>query len=250
MGGTQMFELFGAALCVTENYPIEEISCASAGAIVGFLLSCDVPLEEIKDTMFTFDLKSVVDISLKSLLNNYGLSSLEPLKKVLKEQSGDPKFSDVTKYKLHIPAYCFDTCKTVYFSRDTHPDMSIVDAVIMSCSIPIFFVPVQFQGHYYMDGGTIERIPDSPFALKDPASVIVLEISLDIETPKDFSKIQNFFLHFFSTILLRQLKSCRNDYKTVTIPYRNCLNFSMSHEEKLQNFMKGYSQTFYQLINK
>ena len=47
-------------------------------------------------------------------------------------------------------------CETV-FNYETYPLMSVITAIRISCSIPVIFEPVLFEGDYYIDGGLINN---------------------------------------------------------------------------------------------
>ena len=64
----------------------------------------------------------------------------------------------------------------LYFSRDTHPDMKVIDAVIMSMSIPVVFATSMYDGKTYVDGSTTEFHPVAPFYDKRPTDVAVVGV--------------------------------------------------------------------------
>ena len=75
-------------------------------------------------------------------MNKYGLVDLEPIRhKFVDIFESDPTFSDIDK-KIYISAFCVNTSKTVYFSKDSHPDMKVIDAIVYeySSSFHIFVV--------------------------------------------------------------------------------------------------------------
>ena len=47
----------------------------------------------------------------------------------------------------------------MYFNRLTHPNMSTLDAVMLSCSIPFLFFAQSFEGSHYIDGGVFDINP-------------------------------------------------------------------------------------------
>lgn len=50
------------------------------------------------------------------------------------------------------------TC--VHLSHETHPSLSVVDAVCASCAIPLLFRPILIGGHLYVDGCLTQSVPD------------------------------------------------------------------------------------------
>ena len=41
----------------------------------------------------------------------------------------------------------------------THPDLTLVKALSMSCAIPLLFKPISYENKYYIDGGTVNNYP-------------------------------------------------------------------------------------------
>ncbi len=94
--------------------------------------------------------------------------------------------------KIYISAFCMHTSETVYFSKETHPDMNVIDAVCMSMAVPCIFACGKYEGQTYVDGGMKEEFPLTPFFVKKPhevTSIIIMFIRqyhVDILTPKQF----------------------------------------------------------------
>jgi len=82
----------------------------------------------------------------------------------LKEKHGK---ADITLQELYektgnelvVTATCVNRRMQRFFHRAHHPDMPVVMAVRMSMSIPLFFVPIKFEGDYYVDGGLLNNFP-------------------------------------------------------------------------------------------
>jgi NTE family protein len=70
---------------------------------------------------------------------------------------------------LYITAVNISRHRVEVFSADTTPHVAVMDAVVMSGTIPFFFEAVQFdgtsfgQGDYYIDGGALTNYPISLF---------------------------------------------------------------------------------------
>ena len=46
-----------------------------------------------------------------------------------------------------------------YWTHETHPDVDLVTALRISCSIPIMFTPVRYKGKMYVDGAIVDPLP-------------------------------------------------------------------------------------------
>ena len=84
----------------------------------------------------------------------------------------------------------FSTGTLVYFSADTTPNMRVARAVRASSSIPFVFAPVQHDGHVYVDGGLMRRVPIDAFGPPD-ASTLALKLSKDFvaTTPEELERM-------------------------------------------------------------
>jgi predicted acylesterase/phospholipase RssA len=86
--------------------------------------------------------------------------------------------------------------------------MKVIDAVCMSMAVPLIFACGKYDGKTYVDGGTQEQYPITPFLDKKPHEVTCMKIKMDriyqesIETPKQYVECLVRSLHFL--FLVRQ----------------------------------------------
>ena len=155
---------------------VEEISGSSAGAVLALMLGMGHSIDFIQQVAMSTDISNFVRVSLTSFLNKFGLCDVEPVRAhLVKLAGGDPTFSQLDM-TLYISAFCLNTGKTEYFSKHSHPDMRVVDAVCMSSAIPLMFSAVRYNGNTYVDGGTQESAPVHPFLSRPPHKVSVIRI--------------------------------------------------------------------------
>lgn len=229
---------------------LEEISGASAGGLVSFIYVIskgDIP--EVLDYSLNIPIGTLMKPSIKSLLTNYGLVSPKKIKKILvdicKKFTGknDVTFKELYEWnpvKLHIPTYCVDFMKTVYFSIDSTPDMSVLDAVAATIAVPFLFAPVKLaDGYNYIDGAMFEAIPAGPFiGLSD---VLAIRIAWGRLT-----EIKN--LKTYALSILNSVMKMRHVYTVpvhdIDAPDIDVYDFGASNENKLKMFMVGSSQIF------
>lgn len=86
---------------------------------------------------------------LKPILNSLDLTVEITLKELY-------EYSNV---ELNIFATELNEFKPIQFSHKTYPDLKLVDAIYMSCSVPIVFKPYCFEDKYYFDGGLFANFP-------------------------------------------------------------------------------------------
>lgn len=220
---------------------VEEISGSSAGAILALFLALGMSVDEILEISLDLDIPNFVKIRLGSFFSKFGFVSMSPIRKKLVEVCGcDPTFGELDM-KIHISAFCLNTNETEYFSRDTHPDMKVIDAVCMSMAVPLIFACGKYDDKTYVDGGTQEQYPINPFLDKKPHEVSCMKIKMDriyqesIETPKQYVEC-----------LVRSSLKNRIEYNIpvevidINVRDTNVFNFNMSYEEKVKLYNIGF----------
>ena len=226
----------------SELVDVQEISGSSAGSILALFLAVGMSVDEILNTAVSINISNFFKIKLGSFFTKFGFVDINPIRKKLVDICGsDPTFSDIDM-KIYISAFCLNSSETVYFSKDTHPDMKVIDAVCMSMAVPFIFSCGTYMDKTYVDGGMKEEYPLTPFLDKKPHEVTCLKIRTnqiyqeDINTPK----------HFVET-LVRSALANRERYNTsieeleINIGDTNIFDFNMSYEEKIKLFNIGFT---------
>ena len=225
---------------------LEEISGSSAGAIAAFMyIASRGNFERILDISLNIPIHKLVKPDLKSLLKNYGLIPYQRIRDVfagaLKKLI--PKKTDITfkelyhhfPIKLHIPAFCVDTSQTVYFSVDTHPDMSVLDVLYMTIAIPFIFESFEYKEWRYIDGAFMEATPCAPFLNKED----VLGIHLVYKSVKE----ANYISKILQAILRNRYKYTNVKHLNIDIGDSPVYNFNLSIDDKIKMYTLGYSLT-------
>lgn len=221
---------------------VKEISGSSAGAILTLFLALGMSVDEILHVSLSMNIPNFVKIRIGSFFNKFGFVDMTPIrKKMVDICKSDPTFEELDM-KIYVSAYCLNTCETVYFSKDTHPNMKVIDAVCMSIAIPFIFACGSYQEYTYIDGGTKEEYPLAPFLDKKPHEITCIKIKMDrmyrekIETPKQFVES-----------LVRSALSNRSEYNLpidiieINMREMNVFDFNMSYEDKIKLFNIGYT---------
>jgi len=221
---------------------VREISGSSAGAILALFLAVGMSVDEILDASLSLDIPTFVKIRLGSFFNKFGFVDMGPIRKKLVEIcGGDPTFNEL-ETRIYISAFCLNTTETVYFSKDTHPDMKVIDAVCMSMAVPFIFACGKYEDRMYVDGGTKEEFPLTPFLDKKPHEVMCVRIKMNkiyretIDNPKQFVDVI-----VRSALSNRETFDYPMDIVEVNVGDTDVFNFSMDYEEKIRLFNMGYS---------
>jgi len=244
--GMGIFSILGSLLYLKEKlHDVEEIAGASAGSCIGLFLALDFDFQEIIDFFFEVNILNHYKFNVKNFLNRYGFVDMSTTKDLFIEKIGfDPKFKDLKK-KLHVAVYNLNYDRTEYFSVDTHPDMSVIDATFMSMSIPIIFTSTKINNIVYIDGGIFEKIPLTPFLNKDPKEIFGIEIDFLDSKNKTISNAKDFLFFIYSKCIrscsLTHNKSLYNILSIRQLEDVSLMNFKMSNDDKLKLFFQGYN---------
>ena len=220
---------------------VKEISGSSAGSILALFLALGMSVDEILNISLTINIPEFVKIRIGSFFNKFGFVDLEPIHDKFVEICGcDPTFEELDM-KIYISAYCLNSATTEYFSRDTHPKMKVIDAVWMSMAIPLIFSCGKYQGKSYVDGGTQEVYPITPFLDKKPHEITCVKLKMDkvyqeeINTPREF--VESLVR---STIVNRRDHNKDVNLIEIDVGETNVFDFSMSYEDKIRLYNLGY----------
>ena len=236
-GGMGYFAMLGVYTQMYDKLSnVKGISGSSAGALLAFLISIGKTPQEIYDISFDVNIKDLVKYNIKSFLDKYGLIDHSQIReKLISICEREPTFKDLDM-DLYIAAFNVNDSKTEYFSKETHPDMSVIDAVCMSISVPFLFSTVKYRDKIYIDGGTMESYPAPPFLNKNPNDVLVVRI---ITNPVS-TEVKGF--RSYVDALVRSTLKNRSTYDgmfpmvTLDLSEYNIFDFNLSEEDKLKLF--------------
>jgi len=238
-GGMGLYAFLG----VLKNFEdelkeVEEYSGASAGSLLCLFLACGKTIDEILGFCLKLDLSKYTKLSLTSFIKSYGFINTRPIKETLVEFiGGDPTFKSIDK-KLYISTYCINKHQTEYMSVDTYPDMSIIDAVCMSISIPFVFSSIEFNDMLYIDGGTVEDLPIPPFYLNDPNEILCIKLKHS-DIGHDINDIKDYSFTLLKSFMRLRINHDPKKLINVDVGQNNIFNFKMSEYDKIKLYTIG-----------
>lgn len=228
---------------------LEEISGASAGSLVGFsFLIGNQDIPKILDHALEINTKSLMKPNIKTLLKDYGLVPVGKVRKVLEEfcfkftNKIDITFRElyeISPIKFHVAAFCVDLMRTEYFSIDTAPAMSVLDAVCMSISVPFLFSATKLNGWHYVDGATAEVIPGGPFIGRQRKDVFAVKLAWS--RSNEIKDLKTYGLSIMYSAL-RMRASYDFPILDIDLEGSDVFDFGAGNEGKLRMFMLGQSQ--------
>ena len=233
---------------------IESIYGTSVGALLATILCLKLNFDDLTEyainkpwhKSFKFSVDSLFD-----MINKKGFIQKEFIEGIFEnlfKSAGLNKsatLQDIYNYSnidLNIFATNLTTFTLERFSHKTHPDISILDAIYRSCSLPFIFQPHYEDNNCYVDGGIINPYPMNICIedLKkinpdiDKKEILGFKIVDDeLESVPENSSI----FHFGFYLLYRLIKE---NYKYVTdekIPYELIIPSANLKMTKAQNII-------------
>ncbi|MDP6740163.1 MAG: patatin-like phospholipase family protein, partial [Planctomycetota bacterium] len=134
----------------------------SIGAFVGAMVCGGKSLEEIESTLIEVQKQDYFRLNTVKLLLKGTRAPSMYQGKVFRE-SLEKMLPEVGLTEMQIPFYCnavrLESGGAVYWGTPGFTEISLVDAVYSSCSLPGVFEPLEWEGNNYVDGGIVDSVP-------------------------------------------------------------------------------------------
>ena len=183
---SKFYIILGCLKCLIDHKyinikEIDNILCSSGSIIIIYYLLLGYTLNDIKDIIMKtninilfYDNKYNQNIfenifDLNCIINNKKFREIFETftyHKIKNKTITFKQLYELSDISLIINAYCYDTNKIEYFSHKNAPDMNVIEAILMTISIPILFQPVIYKGKTYCDPCIIYAI-DFNYFFKD-----------------------------------------------------------------------------------
>lgn len=163
-GGVKGFVELGALLKLEDDGYLKNVKTftgCSAGAAICLLLVAGYNVTEIIQMCWKINLlKDVTDLNFDDIKDRAGLISNKTVENLLSQKIVE-KFGMqlslrqlymATGKKLTIVTYNISDQRTEYFNKDTEPNISCVNAVMMSMAVPLLIQSRRYKGRDYIDG--------------------------------------------------------------------------------------------------
>lgn len=247
--GAMAYFAFAGALSALKDLgalnDLEDISGSSAGSILALLyILAKGDMLRVMESTFRVPIGDLMKPVIKTLIKSFGLVGTTKIRKIIKnivnEFTGkdDLTFAELYAHwpvRLHVAACCIELSTTHYFSIDTAPNMSVIDAVIMSSSVPFLFASFHYGPWHYIDGGTLEESPCGPFMGKDSVCVIRMN-KCDIET--NLKDLKTYAIQIINSAMY--LRHKYRHFPTVLINADNIFDFKAASDVKIRMFVQAY----------
>ena len=140
----------------------------SVGSAIALLIVCGYTITEIINDCISLNIiNDITDINLDQIREKPGLLNIKSVENLMKLRVRQ-KFGMVPTLKqlymvtgilLELVTFNVDKDRPEYLSKNTEPNLSCVEAVIMSMSIPGLICPRIYKGYAYVDGAVGDPYP-------------------------------------------------------------------------------------------
>lgn len=136
---------------------IDFVVGSSIGALNGAYIAAGMKAEDLERLWLGFRRRDAIRWNWKGLLqpsNHSGLYTLDPLRELLRRTLPATRFEDLS-IPLTITTTDLQLGKAVHWSGTG----DIIEPLIASLSLPVFFPPVRIGDHQFVDGGVANNVP-------------------------------------------------------------------------------------------
>ena len=150
---------------------IQSIYATSIGSIISVILSLKYEYSTIRKYVIERPWKDVFKLTAKQIMETYtnkGIYDIKTIEKTFKSllEANDlslnitlKEFYKYSQKDIHFFVFDLNTYKTVEITHTEYPDLSLLKAIYMSCSLPGIFIPTIMDGKCLIDGGPLANYP-------------------------------------------------------------------------------------------
>ena len=228
-GGPIMVQVLGAIQHLEEkNFidmkNIESIYGTSAGAIVGILICLKYDWETINDYIIKRPWQDVFPIKVQNIFDAYtkkGIFDIKTIEKCFKplldakDIPMDINLEDFYKFsgiELHMYSFEINEYKVQDISHLTHPTLSLMIAVQMTCALPILVTPVCIDDKCFIDGGMSSNYPLNFCITSGKLPDEILGFKNKYSEEKDNINSESTLLDFLLSFLFKAVFSINTDH--------------------------------------
>lgn len=204
-----LFFLFGAVFLLKNKFwnitDLKTIHSCSAGAFVAIFILLDIETSILENYLINrpwYNLLPKISNLFNIFHSENGLldksilyKAFDPLFKIknIDININLQDFFTITQKQLYIYTSDITDFKEVILNHETHPDLPLIDAIYMSCSIPIIFKPITYNNKIYIDGALFNHHPSHNLATNSKYNTILFKMH-------DFNINRPHFLNIYEFI--------------------------------------------------
>lgn len=221
---------------------IKNYTGSSAGGIICFFIALGYKSYEIKNILIN-EINNLVDLDFNNIPNflyDYGIDNCDNnkniLKKYLKQKIDleDITFIEFTKkfgFNLTLTGSNITTHSLDYFNIDNTPDMSIIQALLITSCIPFIYKPIKYNECLYLDGGLYNNFAiDYYNENKNETLGINIKSNIEIKNDNFINYLNNITYSLIDKLTYDNINK-KKDYNIYNITFENNqlddINFSI-----------------------
>jgi NTE family protein len=233
---------------------ITSISATSVGSLIATMYVIGYTIDELYEFLELLDISKMKSINPSKFLTHFGLDDGKKIsiviEKLFEAKSISPHISFAELYKktgikLYITGSCLNDKQIYYLSHLTFPNMPLSIAVRISTSVPFWFVPVEYDGKLYVDGGCMENYPALIFK-DDLDSTIGLHLCTNHEYVKKIDNLESYLINLMQCFEEASVIKATYGYEKCTIKLNTCgispYDLNMDVNTKKEMFDFGYNE--------
>lgn len=257
-GGAKGFLILGALkkLFEEENFlsNVKTWAGVSVGAAISLLSVVGYTIDEIIELCIDLNLiEDILCINLEEARQNMGLIKNQTVEEKLKEcvclKFGYvPTMSQLymlTGLHLSLVSFNIDKMRSEFLDKDTEPDLSCVEAAMMSMAVPILMQPRKHKSNVYIDGAIGSPYPVLAFD-HDGNKILGMYISSEEDLYSSDKKPTNFIYRLIQASMKvirdKEIEYCSENVKHIPLKtlIRDTTGISISKESRQSMVDKGY----------
>ena len=144
---------------------IKSVYGTSVGTLLGLFVILEYNLTTISDFFIKRPWEKVLPLEFENMMeiiqnngyidNSFVADVIDMLLSAIEVPSTITfkELYDKTDKLFNVYTVDVDKFTTTIFSHESHPDLSVKHAILMSCALPPIFKPLEYNNEFYMDGG-------------------------------------------------------------------------------------------------
>jgi len=243
---------------------VNTYAATSIGTVISLLLICGYqPMDIFKEVYTSSRFFNLSRTSFWDIINKTGLIPIdnfaERIQKLVESSLGEiptlKELQEKTGKTLITVAVNLTDMKVEYFSPESHPDLNSLEAVKMSCGLPLIFHKMFYKGKLYVDGGLGDGFP---IQYIDDGRSSILGVVVSNQDP---GLKETEFMGYLYRLIMMPIKVitelCQKGIgENITLIKVNSvetskdlpgfLQFSLPSEKKMNMFLEGYEEARFQ----
>jgi len=251
-GGPILIQILAAIQHLEKNNilnlnEIESIYGTSSGAIMGTLICLKYDWETINDYIIKRPWHDVFPIKIQNIFESYNTKGLFDIKTIekcfkplldAKDIPMDINLNDFYKLsniELHFFTFDVNEYKIQDISYVTHPELTLMKALQMTCALPILVKPVCVDEKCYIDGGLACNYPLNYCIQSGKNPDEILGFKNKYNSDKSNINEESTLLDFILTFLFKALFSVNTDKEQLPIKNELICNTEYMSFDTLKN---------------